>query len=142
MLFDGANIWVTDEGNLKKLSNTGAILQTVPVCIDDAKFPTFDGGRIWVPCGNDDTVAVVRASTGALLTTLTGNGLDGAYAAAFDGERVLVTSSGDRVSLWNAADLAPLGFSQLNVGDDPGGVCSDGVNFWVSLAGAGELVRY
>ena len=36
------------------------------------------------------SVSVVRASNGAVLATLTGNGLSNPMVAAFDGQRVLV----------------------------------------------------
>src|SRR6185369_157116 len=112
VLYDSANIWVTDfTGNfLVKLSSGGAVLQTVTLG-SFLEFPAFDGTNIWVPGASPNTVSVVRASNGAVLRTLTGNGLSFPQAAAFDGERVMVTNySGDSVSLWKAADLTPLGF--------------------------------
>lgn len=48
---------------------------------------------IWVPNFGSNVVTVVRASTGAVLATLTGNGLNGPFTAAFDGERIIVTTS-------------------------------------------------
>ena len=85
----------------------------------------------------------MRASNGAVLATLTGNGLDNPSEAAFDGQRVLVTnSSGDSVSLWKAADLTPLGVSSAGAGAAPVGACSDGVNFWITLNGPGQLARF
>jgi hypothetical protein len=59
----------------------------------------------------------------------------GPFAAAFDGARVLVTDFNvDRVSLWKAADLTPLGSFPTGAGSTPTGACSDGVNFWIALA--------
>jgi hypothetical protein len=85
---------------------------------------------------------VVSASTGAILATLTGNGIDDAFSAAFDGERVMVMSPGaNTVSLWRAADLAPLGFFSTGPITIPFFACSDGVNFWISLA-SGQLARF
>ena len=76
VLFDGTNIWVTDSnaGTLLKLDASGATLQTVTLSAG-ALAPVFDGTNIWVPLGTSDAVSVVRASTGAILATLTGNGL-------------------------------------------------------------------
>src|SRR6185295_14873710 len=108
-LFDGANVWVTDNGlsTILKLDAGGAILQTVTTA-PNPETPTFDGSNIWVP-HDSSVVTVVRASSGAVLATLTGNGLDVPYLAAFDGQRVLVTNNvGNSVSLWKAADLTPL----------------------------------
>ena len=91
-----------------------------------------DGTNLWVP--NDDNVTVVRAATGAVLATLTGNGLRGPKIAAFDGERVMVTNHrGDSVSLWKATDLTPIGSFLTEF--QPLGVCSDGINFWISFQG-------
>ena len=88
---------------------------------------------------------VVRASTGAVLQTLTGNGLNIPLEASFDGQRVLVTNNnGDSVSLWKATDLTPLGtFGRGNLTGVLGlyGACSDGLNFWVTLEGADKLLR-
>ena len=78
-----------------------------------------------------------------ILQTLTGNGLGTPRAAAFDGQRVLVTNLGDSsVSLWKAADLSPLGNFSVGSGTSPGGATSDGVNFWITLQGPGKLARF
>jgi DNA-binding beta-propeller fold protein YncE len=99
--------------------------------------------NIWVPTQALNTVSVVRASSGAVLATLTGNGLDGSQAAAFDGQRVLVTNfAGNSVSLWKAADLTTIGTFTTGVGTNPYGACSDGVNFWILLFGPNALARF
>jgi DNA-binding beta-propeller fold protein YncE len=146
-LFDGANIWMTDAGGggkLLKLDSAGTILQTVT--LGGAPFhPIFDGANIWVPNNSLASVAVVRASNGAILATLTGNGLGAPAAAAFDGQRVLVTNSlegADSVSLWNAADLSPIGSFGTGASTTPFGACSDGINFWITLNSAGQLARF
>jgi hypothetical protein len=142
-IFDGANIWVTDAGtaSLLKLDQSSGILQTVTVGTSPF-FPAFDGTNIWVPNRNSNSVSVVRASNGAVLTTLTSNGLSGPYSAAFDGQRVLVTNiDGNSISLWKAADLTPLG--SFPMPSSPFGACSDGVNFWITLANpANQLARF
>jgi hypothetical protein len=76
-----------------------------------------------------------------VLATLTGNGLGNAFQAAFDGQRVLVTSSSGSLSLWKAADLTPLGFVDVP-GMIPIGVCSDGFNFWIAMDGPHQLARF
>ena len=53
VLYDGANIWVTDDrhgavGALLKLDSSGAVLQTVTLSVSYG-FPAFDGTNIWVP---------------------------------------------------------------------------------------------
>jgi hypothetical protein len=138
VLFDGSNIWVTDIGDatLKKLNPDGTVAMTVTLPNGPANptFPAFDGTNIWVPASNK--VYVVRASgslSGMVLATLTGNGLSAARQAAFDGERVMVTSGGTKtVCLWRASDLTPLGF--VNTFESiPIGVCSDGLSFWITF---------
>jgi hypothetical protein len=135
--FDGSNIWVTnvDLGTLLKLDSTGAILQTVTVGSGPG-FPLYDGTNLWVP--TNGTVSVVRPGSGAVLATLTGNN---GLAAAFDGQRVMVTSVDTTfVSLWKAADLTPLG--KFDLGVIPNRLCSDGTNFWISLPATGQLAKF
>jgi hypothetical protein len=147
ILFDGANIWVTDAGDntLKRLDSNGNIIQTVAVG-EAPKHPVFDGTNIWVPNANSDSITVVRAvgpSPGTVLATLTGNGLDNSFQAAFDGERILVTNpSSAQLSLWKASDLSPLGTFSAGVNSSPLGVCSDGINFWITLNGRSQLGRF
>jgi hypothetical protein len=141
ILFDGSNIWVTDNiaNTLLKLDGSGAILQTVSVGTKP-EFPVFDGTNIWVPNSAGHTVSVVRAATGAVIATLTGNGLAFPLQAAFDGQRILVTNSGGAsVSLWKAADLTPIG--SFSTGTFPFGACSDGTYFWITL-NTNQLARF
>ena len=144
ILFDGSNIWITDKGDntLKKLNPSGGILLSVPVG-SLPQHPVFDGTNIWVPNRNADSVTVIRAETGAVLATLTGNGLNLPFETAFDGERILVTNTNaDSVSLFMASDLTPLGTFSTGTGTHPYAVCSDGLNFWITLNGAGKLARF
>ena len=150
ILFDGSNIWITDIRTLKKLNSSGGVLQTVTVGLDTtgslAFLPVFDGSNIWVPIfGNPSQLSVVRASNGAVLANLTGNGLNHPAQAAFDGRRILVTNeSGGSVSLWKAADLTPLGSYPLPPNAAPLGATSDGVNFWIAapINSGGVVVRF
>jgi hypothetical protein len=142
ILYDGANIWVTDIGDdmLKKLDSNGAIIQSVSV--SGGRLPAFDGTNIWVPEQGSNTVSVVRASTGVVLATLSGNGLTSPFQAAFDGERILVTNgSANSVSLWKATDLTPIGTFGTGSGF-PYGACSDGLNFWITLFNTDKLARF
>jgi DNA-binding beta-propeller fold protein YncE len=148
ILFDGSNMWVTDDtslgsqGAVKKLDSTGAIIQTISIEGDPGHM-AFDGTNIWVPSSDGDTVTVIRAATGTVIATLSGNGLFGPFVAAFDGERVLITNPiANRVSLWRASDLTPLGSFDTGSGSEPTGVCSDGINFWITLRGAGKVARF
>src|SRR5262249_4156851 len=85
--------------------------------------------------------SIVRPSTGAVLATLTGNGMIGPEFAAFDGQRVLVTNFVTSVvSLWKAADLTPLG--SFPTGSSAYGACSDGISFWITIPTANKLARF
>jgi hypothetical protein len=143
ILFDGTNIWVTDEGdnNLKKLA-FGNVIQNVPVG-SFPQLPVFDGSNIWAPNQSSNSVTVVRARDGMVLATLTGNGLNTPTQAAFDAQRILVTNIlGNSVSLWKAADLTPIGSVSTAAGTAPFGACSDGINFWITLQGTNQLARF
>lgn len=146
MVFDGSNIWVTDNGDnkLKKLNASGGILTSVTVGTSPV-FPAFDGTNIWVPNFVSHTVTVVRAvggSSGTVLQTLSGNGLSQPYSAAFDGQRILVANNTGGLSLFKAADLSPMGSFPTTGANNPYGVCSDGVNFWVSFNGSASIGRF
>ncbi|HKA37390.1 MAG TPA: S-layer homology domain-containing protein [Thermoanaerobaculia bacterium] len=143
-VFDGSNVWITDSdaGTLLKLDPSGTVLQTVTVG-SNPNFPVFDGTSLWVPNATGSTVSVVRASNGAVLATLTGNGLALPRAAAFDGQRVLVTDSGsDAVSLWKAADLTPLSTIPTGASTSVYAAASDGVSFWITLSNVNKLARF
>jgi hypothetical protein len=148
IVYDGANLWVVDTGDnkIKKL-NDGGVTTSQEVSVGSSpQQPVFDGTNIWVPNYNDDTVTVIRAATGAVLATLTGNGLNGPTQAAFDGERIIVVNrEGHSVSLWKATDLTPLGSFDTGTtggGSSPESVCSDGLNFWIALSGYDKLARF
>jgi DNA-binding beta-propeller fold protein YncE len=144
IVYDGASIWVSDTvgGKLLKLDSFGAILQTVTLG-GNPILPVFDGTNLWVPNFTSNSVAVVRLSTGTILTTLTGNGLNGPAYASFDGQRVLVTNQlGDSVSLWKAADLTVIRSVGTGVGSAPQGACSDGTSFWIVLGNPNRLARF
>jgi hypothetical protein len=143
LVFDGTNMWVTETtSSIKKLDSNGNVIQTVTL---DAhpQHPTFDGKNIWVPCDPVSNVRVVRASTGEVLARLNANGLDSPRAAAFDGQRILVTNnSGDSVSLWKASDFTAIGAFSTGAGTIPLGACSDGQFFWIGLQGTDQLARF
>jgi hypothetical protein len=140
IIYDGVNIWAADQDNLlKKLDSNGNVIQSVAIGGNPGQ-PVFDGTNIWVPHG-ENTVSVVRAATGTVVATVTGNGLHNPNAAAFDGERIMVTNqNGDSVSLWKATDLTPIG--SFPIAFTPKAVCSDGLNFWITLNTPNKLARF
>jgi hypothetical protein len=142
ILYDGNFMWVTDAGDdmLKRLDPIDATVSLVVPVGDNPQSPVFDGANIWVPNRDSNSITVVRAATGAVLATLTGNGLAQPVAVAFDGERILITNQGDsRVSLWKATSLAPLG--SVTTSAEPYAACSDGLNFWITFD-HGLLARF
>jgi hypothetical protein len=146
ILYDGANIWVTEAGppgQLKKLDSSGTVVDTAAV----GSFPRhliYDGTNIWVPNHDSDSVSVVRATDGEVLATLTGNGLFSPHSAAFDGQRILITHNmtAGSVSLFRATDFAPLGSFLTGVNTLPRGACSDGLHFWIALSQSNKLARF
>jgi hypothetical protein len=146
ILYDGAYIWVTDSGagTLLKLDVFGAIVQTVAVGLNP-RYPVFDGINIWVPNFGSNSITVVQASSGHVVATIntdTKNKLSGPLAASFDGERVLVTNNGGAsVTVFKAADLSLIANVETGPSTAPGGACSDGINFWVTLTN-GFMLRF
>ena len=143
-IFDGASVWITDNvaNTLLKLDAGGAVLQTVTVGANPV-LPMFDGSNLWVPNYGDASISVVRASSGAVIATLTGNALNGPTSAAFDGQRVLVADYlGNAVSIFKAADLTAV--SNIPISGNVGsyGAASDGVSFFVSFANANKVARF
>lgn len=150
IVFDGTNMWVTDQGDdtIKKLDVNGSIILSVPVGGNDPDFPVFDGINIWVPVYSSHLLVVVRATgalAGTIIATLSGNGMSFPGQAAFDGERIMVTNDGvtaNSVSLWKASDLTTIGNFSTGAATRPFGLCSDGLNFWITLKNPAKLARF
>lgn len=137
LIFDGSSMWFVAGGSLLRLDASGNVLQTVPLGSNDS-VGAFDGTNLWLAGAGPAQVDVVQASTGSVVATLTGNGLNIPRGVAFDGQRILVTNYfGNSVSLWRASDLSPLGSFATGDSSQPFGVCSDGINFWIALSGVG-----
>jgi hypothetical protein len=151
MIYDGSHMWVTDlsANALLRLNPDGSIAETISVATGPT-FPVFDGTNIWVPGFSSNSLTVVRVKDASghplansfVVATLTGNGLSSPLTAAFDGERILVTSpNADVISVWKAAGLTPLGTLATGIDTHPLGACSDGLNFWITL-GTNKLARF
>jgi hypothetical protein len=86
---------------------------------------------------------VVRAATGAVLSTASDGSLGSGFQAAFDGQRVLVThDDGSTISVWKATDLSEIGVVDPGQGSNPFGVASNGLHFFFALSGPGQLARF
>ena len=143
IVYDGTNIWVSevDSSSIKRLDQNGNAMGTVVV----GDFPeslVFDGTNIWVGhAGSNSVISVIRASTATPIAGLLGNGVNNPWSGAFDGQRIMfANNSGNSVSMWRASDLTPLG--SFPTGSPPFGVCSDGINFWITLPFAGKVARF
>lgn len=152
IVFDGINMWITDASanTLIKLNSDGSIAQTINVGTTPVS-PVFDGINIWVPNLSSNSVSVVRVKDASgnslaspfVLATLTGGGLTTPSSAAFDGERVLIVNNlANSVALFKAVDLSRLGTLSTGANTGPQGVCSDGLNFWITLSNANKLARF
>jgi S-layer family protein len=150
--FDGTFMWVSEgngTGGVRKVDLNGNIIQTISTGAV-AVHSVFDGVNLWVPTFGGPSITVVRVcdsfgnpvASPFVLATLTGNGLNTPFQAAFDGERIAVTNNlGNSISLWRAADFTPLGV--VTGATNPVGICSDGLNFWIVLDGfPGKLARF
>jgi YVTN family beta-propeller protein len=146
ILWDGANLWVTDSGDdqLKRVDpSNGSVLENIPVG-DTPNRLLFDGTNIWVTNFDGQSITIVRAMgglRGTVVHTITGNGLSFPQQMAFDGERVLVGNNGDIVCLFKAADFTPLGSLFTGTQTQPVSLCSDGLNFWITRL-TGDIVRF
>jgi hypothetical protein len=150
-VFGAGNVWITDSsaGTLLELNSAGSIVQSIPVGVNPAN-PAFDGKNIWVPNSGDSSLTVVRASDGMVLQTFSAangnqNGLSAPNQAAFRGQRIIVTNPGGftpSVSLFKAADLSVVSNVPTPGMTAPWGVCSDGVNFWISDYGSNTIGRF
>ena len=149
--FDGTHVWLTDAdpGSLNEFDTSGVSIASLTLGLQP-KDPVFDGANLWVPINQEDSVSVVSARTRAVLKTFSSaNGvfLDHPIHAAFDGERILVTNVGHGsavgfISLFRASDLSFIGNVATPGVGTPFGVCSDGVNFWITFTGTGNLGRF
>ena len=146
IFWDGTSLWVTDisERKLKRIDRTtGSVIEDIDVGISPRSI-LFDGINLWVVNQGSNSISIVRPGTPSrVIQTLTGNGMDEPTDLAFDGERVIVTSqNGDRVSLFRASDLFPLGSLSTGPGSRPDNVCSDGLNFWITRHQGSDIVRF
>jgi sugar lactone lactonase YvrE len=147
--FDGANIWVTNQGssNVTKLrASDGACAGVVGPPTAACTFPTgtnpngvaFDGANIWVANQTSHNVTKLRASDGALQGTVFLGGVV-PFKVAFDGANIWVTIDVDRVVKVRASDGALQG--TYFVGTGPQGVAFDGANIWVANAGSNNVTK-
>ena len=132
--FDGTYIWVANNNDntvTKLRASDGAPRGTFNVGDGPGEI-FFDGSKIWVAnhYGGENTVGILRAADGSLLTKLTHTRVDG---FASDGTQMWFTNgepNTENVSIRRHSDGALL--QTLSV--DPGarGILFDGTSIWVA----------
>src|SRR5215510_216403 len=144
--FDGGRLWTTNKFSVSMVTPGATIPWTVSTVSTGFSSPygiLSDGIDMWVTDYSTYRLLRLDVTNGAVLQTLTGNNLNGPRVAAFDGQRVLVTNSGNNsVSVWKAADLSIAGAFPTGGSTGPYGACSDGASFWISLSSVGKLARF
>ncbi len=144
IVHDGTSTWiVTSTGIRKNVDGALAFDNTdIPGGFSGGSgHPCFDGVNLIIPDGAGNRVVIVRANTSQVIGILTGNGLSTPTYAAIDGERLAVTNTNGTVSIFRAADFAPLGVVTLTGAGVLYQVVSDGLNFWVLDATNHRLYR-
>jgi hypothetical protein len=142
LAFDGANIWVTNNGGntlTKILASTGATVGTyAPAGLDGPYGIAFDGTNIWVANNLSGNVIELLASTGATVGTYPVGSLP--FGIAFDGTNIWVANSGSgNVTKLLASTGATVG--NYPVGSGPTGIAFDGTNIWVANHDDGTVTK-
>ncbi len=144
--FDGTDLWVANNSgaSVSKLEpNSGIVLGTFPV----GSYPTgmaFDGANIWVADygynGSNDTVTVLKASTGQSLPFSPVRVGRGPRMVTFDGANIWVTNeTSNTVTKIRASDGIPV--ATYSVGVSPDGIAFDGANIWVNNSGSNTVTK-
>jgi outer membrane lipoprotein-sorting protein len=138
--FDGANIWVTNNGGssvTKIRVNDGTILGTFTFSNNPAGI-AFDGVNMWVAISNNNNVVKLRASDGVNLGTFAVG--TSPLSLAFDGANIwVVNGSSNNVTKLRASDGANLG--TFAVGGFPEGIAFDGANIWVANGSSNNVTK-
>lgn len=147
MIFDGANMWVTNYGHTsggyvtKIRASDDAILGSFAVGTGPYGI-TFDGVNIWVANFTGNTVTELRASDGSVQTTIpVGNNPE---TLAFDGGNIWVPCSnggmGGTVYKIRASDGTVL--QTISTGPNPLNAIFDGANVWITDGTANLISKY
>ncbi|XHR29838.1 MAG: hypothetical protein ACFUZC_04640 [Chthoniobacteraceae bacterium] len=129
--FDGANIWVTNNGsnNVTKITAaTGAVVGTYSVGTAPVGI-CFDGTNIWVANSGSNNVTKLTASNGAAVGTYT-VGTSPQYLC-YDSTNIWVTNAGSNNVMRLTASTGAIAGTYVT-DSNPAGVCFDGTNIWVA----------
>jgi hypothetical protein len=141
LAFDGANIWVANEGpdTVTKIRASDGVTLGVFSVGSDPRGIAFDGANIWVANVGPDTVTKLRTSDGVILGVFN-VGID-PQGVVFDGANVWVANySSNSVTKLRASDGATLG--TFGVGNNLQNLAFDGANMsFCQMLGMEDLRR-
>jgi sugar lactone lactonase YvrE len=134
LTFDGANIWVANEGsnNVTKMqAANGSVVGTYPAGTNPDAL-AFDGASIWVANNmNPGYATKLSASNGSTLGSFFLGGADGfPYGIVFDGTYIWTANFGSSDVTKLASDGSIVG--SYSVGNSPFGIVFDGTNIWTA----------
>lgn len=140
IIFDGSHIWVANASSnqVSKIDpTTGAELSRT----SGGQFPmefAFDGDRLWLVAGNDQTLRLVSRSSGITSSVLSFTG-GAPNAITYDGNHLWVTASNH--TLRRIDPRSRLETGSYSVGSTPLGVAYDGTNIWVANSGSNTVSK-
>jgi len=150
--FDGTFMWMLlANGHLQKRSPVPA--GGVPALVEDITLPAsvsdsrmaWDGNNLWIPSGGSGRVMVVRPAQGSFPSQVVLNQVLAAnfpYAAAFDGETIMIGDVNDGVvNLFKASNLAFIRTFNTGAGSVRG-ISSDGLTFSVGDATGSKFFQF
>jgi len=145
LAFDGANMWIANEGTntvTKLRASDGACVGTCVFTVgNDPCGMAFDGANMWVANAQDSTVTKLRASDGGVLGTFPVSGLG--CGIAFDGAHIWVANSlSGTVTELQAASGSILGTFTASPASTPyvTALAFDGIYIWATNPAYNTLV--
>jgi len=105
ILYDGANLWVTNSATVTRLDLNGTVTGTFSVGSNPASL-VFDGSSLWVSNSGSNNVMKIRPSDGAILGTFAVNQPG---ALLYDGSSIWIANSSAGFTKLRASDGAALG---------------------------------
>jgi DNA-binding beta-propeller fold protein YncE len=144
LTFDGANIWVANNGSntiTRYLATTGAAVGSAVTVGSQPIAIAFDGTNIWVANYGSNTIARYNAATGTIVgVAITVGSLP--QALAFDGTNIWVANYGSNtIARYNAA-TGTIVASAIASGSQPIALAFDGTNIWVANNVSNTIARY
>lgn len=145
---DGIHIWAAgwNVGKVRMFNAAdGAIIKDITVGGGTGKANNlaFDGNQIWVTSPLTNSVTILNASNGNVVTTITN--VPGASGLAFDGTSMWVTASNDNAVYKfnkNGTPGTPVSVVLPIINAQPQGLAFDGTNIWVAHDSVAAVSRF